>query len=94
MKNPRTSEEMLAIANKYALAKEATLNTREQKKEESGHVDQPSTSKCYDKKRNADHSINNVERSQRNKEYQPRQGEFQGFLYHICILHPHGKHKT
>jgi hypothetical protein len=29
MKNPRTSEEMLAIANKYALAKEATLDTRE-----------------------------------------------------------------
>jgi hypothetical protein len=29
MKNPRTSEEVLAIANKYALAKEATLDTRE-----------------------------------------------------------------
>jgi hypothetical protein len=76
MKNPRTSEEMSAIANKYALAEEATLNTREQKKEESGHVDHPSSSKCYDKKRNADHSINNVERPQRNKEYQPRKGEF------------------
>jgi hypothetical protein len=39
MKNPRTSEEMFPIANKYALAKEATLDTREQKKEESGHTD-------------------------------------------------------
>jgi hypothetical protein len=29
MKNPRTSEAMLAIANKYALAEEATLDTRE-----------------------------------------------------------------
>jgi hypothetical protein len=39
MKNPRTSEEMFPIANKYALAKEVTLDTREQKKEESGHTD-------------------------------------------------------
>jgi hypothetical protein len=29
MKNPRTSEEMLAIANKYAMVEEATLETRE-----------------------------------------------------------------
>jgi hypothetical protein len=29
MKNPRTSEEMLVIANKYALAKAAPLDTRE-----------------------------------------------------------------
>jgi hypothetical protein len=29
MKNPRTSEEMFAIANKYTLAEEATLDTRE-----------------------------------------------------------------
>jgi hypothetical protein len=29
MRNPRMLEEMLAIANKYALAEEATLNTRE-----------------------------------------------------------------
>jgi hypothetical protein len=33
MKNPRTSEEMLAITNKYALAKEATIDTRDQKKD-------------------------------------------------------------
>jgi hypothetical protein len=40
MKNPRTSEEMLTIANKYALAEEATLDTKEQKKEkESAHSD-------------------------------------------------------
>jgi hypothetical protein len=37
MKNPRTSEEILAIANKYALVEEATLNNREQEKE-SGHT--------------------------------------------------------
>jgi hypothetical protein len=40
MKNPKTSKEMFAMANKYALAVEVTLNTKEQKKEkESGHMD-------------------------------------------------------
>jgi hypothetical protein len=52
MKNHRTSKEMFAIANKYALAEEATLDTREHK--ESGHTDQPSSSKGHDKKRKAD----------------------------------------
>jgi hypothetical protein len=60
MKNSKTSEAMFTIANKYALAKEATFDTREQK--ESGHVDQPSSSKGHDKKRKAYHSINDVER--------------------------------
>jgi hypothetical protein len=40
MKNPRMLEEMVYIANRYALAKEVTLDNREKKKE-SGHVDQP-----------------------------------------------------
>jgi hypothetical protein len=61
MKNPRTSEQMLAIANKYALAEEVTLDTREQKKE-SGHTDQPSLSKGHDKKRKVDHFANAMER--------------------------------
>jgi hypothetical protein len=52
MKNPKMLEEMLSIANKYALAEEATLDTREQK-EESGHSDQPSSSRGHDKKRKA-----------------------------------------
>jgi hypothetical protein len=40
MKNPRTSEEMLAIANKYTLAEEATLDTRESKKNKKmSHTD-------------------------------------------------------
>jgi hypothetical protein len=53
---------MLAIANKYTLAEEVTLNTREQKKEkDSGHVDQPSSSKGHDKKSKVDHSVNAVE---------------------------------
>jgi hypothetical protein len=38
MKNPRMSEVVFAIANRYALAEEVTLDTREQKKE-SGHTD-------------------------------------------------------
>jgi hypothetical protein len=95
MKNPRTSEAMFVIANKYALAEEATLNTKEQMKEkDSGHVDQPSSSKGHDNKRKVDHSINTVERLQRNKEYRPRLGEFEGFLDHNYIFHPQGKHKT
>jgi hypothetical protein len=61
MKNPRTSEQMLAISNKYALAEEVTLDTREQKKE-SSHTDQPSSSKGHDKKRKANCSISMVER--------------------------------
>jgi hypothetical protein len=68
MKNPRTSEQMLAITNNYALVEEATFNTRKQKKE-SDHKNQPSSSKGHDKKRKADHSINAVERLQHNKEY-------------------------
>jgi hypothetical protein len=89
MKNPRMSEEMLAIANNYTLAEEETLDTREQKKEkESGHMDQPSSPKGHDKKRKVDHSINNVERPRHNKEYQPRPGEFEDFLDHIYIFHP------
>jgi hypothetical protein len=40
MKNPRTSEEMLAITNKYALAEEATIGTRDQKKDKvPSHLD-------------------------------------------------------
>jgi hypothetical protein len=63
MKNPRMLEVMFAIANKYSLVEEATLDTREQKKEKDlGHADQPSSSKGHDKKRNADHSVNAVER--------------------------------
>jgi hypothetical protein len=61
MKNPRMSEAMFAIANKFTLAEEATLDTSEQKKEqESGHADQPSSSKGHDNKRKADRSINVV----------------------------------
>jgi hypothetical protein len=86
MKNPRTSKEMFAIANKYALAEEVTLNTREQK--ELGHTDQPSSSKGHDKKRKADHPVNAMEQPRRHKEYRPRPGEFESFLDRICIFHP------
>jgi hypothetical protein len=95
MKNSMTSEQMLAIANKYALTEEDVLDTREQKKEkELDHSDQPSSSKGHDKKRKTGRSMNNVERTCRNKEYRPRLGEFEGFLDWICIFHPQGKHKT
>jgi hypothetical protein len=39
MKNPRMSEAMFSIANKYTLVELVTLDTREQKEEESGHMD-------------------------------------------------------
>jgi hypothetical protein len=95
MKNLRTSKEMLAIANKYALAEEATLDAREQKKDkEFNPSDQPSSSNSHDKKRKVDRSINNVEWPCHNKEYWPRPDEFEGFLDQICIFHLQGKHKT
>jgi hypothetical protein len=50
MKNPKTSEEILAIAKKYAPVEEATLDNRDQKEKESGHMDQPSSCKAHDKK--------------------------------------------
>jgi hypothetical protein len=89
MKNLRMSEEMFAIANKYALAEEATLDIREQKKEmEAGHTDQPRSSKGHNKKRKADHFVNVVEWPRHHKEYQPRPGEFDGFLDRIYIFYP------
>jgi hypothetical protein len=51
---------MFSIANRYALAEEVILNTREQKKE-SGHPDQPSSSKGHNKKRKPDRFVNAVE---------------------------------
>jgi hypothetical protein len=92
MKNPRNSKVMFAITNKYTLAEEATLDTREQK--ESGHTNQPSSSKGHDKKRKANCSVNVVQRPRHHKEYRPRLGEFEGFLDRICIFHPQVKHKT
>jgi hypothetical protein len=62
MKNPRTSEAMFTITNKYTLPEEATHDTREKKQKESGHTDQPRSSKGHDKKRKADPSITMVER--------------------------------
>jgi hypothetical protein len=93
MRNPKMLEEMFYIANRYTLAEEVTLDTREQKKE-SSNTDQPSSSKGHDKKTKADCSINVVEQPHRHKEYRPRLGEFEGFLDHICIFHPWGKHMT
>jgi hypothetical protein len=93
MKSLKMSEEMLAIANKYALAQEATLNTREQKKEESNHMDQPGSSKGHNKKRKVGCFVNAVEQPRCNKEHRPRPGEFEGFLDCIYIFHPQGKHK-
>jgi hypothetical protein len=95
MENPKTYEEMLAIGNKYALAEEVTLDTRDQKKDkELGHSDQPNTSKNNDKKRKADRSVANMERPHRNKEYRPRPGEFESFFGLDLHFHPQGKHKT
>jgi hypothetical protein len=95
MKNPRTSEEMLAIANKYALAEEETLDNKEAKKDKKpSHSDRPGTS-INNKKKKADHSMANVEQPRCNRtEYRLRPGEFEIFLDRICIFHPQGKHKT
>jgi hypothetical protein len=92
MKDPRTLEKMFYIANRYTLAEEVTLDSREQK--ESGHTDQPSSSNGHDKKRKPDRSVNVVEWPRHHKEYRPRPGQFKGFLDRICIFHPQEKHKT
>jgi hypothetical protein len=95
MKNPKTSEDKLAITNKCTLAKEATIYTKEQKRDkESGHSDQLDTSKSQDKRRKMDCSVVNIERPHCNKEYQPRLGEFEGFLDQIYIFQTQGKRKT
>jgi hypothetical protein len=52
---------MFTIANKYALVKEATLDAKEQKKEESGHMNKPSSSNGHDKKGKENRSIKAVE---------------------------------
>jgi hypothetical protein len=67
MKNIRMSEELLAITNKYTLAVEVTLDTRDQKDKDLAHSDPPGTSKNNDKKRKADQSVANVEPLHRNK---------------------------
>jgi hypothetical protein len=94
-KNPRTSEEMLAITNKYALAEEATLDNREAKKDKKpNHMDRPGTSKPNDKKTKHDHSVTNMERPHHNRiEYRPWSGEYEGFLDGIYIFHRQGKDK-
>jgi hypothetical protein len=77
---------MFSIANRYALPEEVTLDTREQK--ESGHPNQPCSSKGHNTKRKLDRFVNMVEWPRCHKEYRPRPGEFEGFLDHICIFHP------
>jgi uncharacterized membrane protein YcgQ (UPF0703/DUF1980 family) len=89
MKNPTMFEEMLIITNKYVLDEEVSIDIRDQKEDkELSHSDQPITSKSNNKKRNSDRYMANVERPHRNKEYRPRQGEFEGFLDRIYIFHP------
>jgi hypothetical protein len=72
MKNPRTSEEMLAIANKYTLTEEATINNRDAKKaKELSQSDRPGTFKSNDNKRKSDRSMANVGQPRCNRtEYQ------------------------
>jgi hypothetical protein len=90
MKNHMSSEKMLTIANKYALAEETTLNNKVIKKDKKpSHSNQLDTSKVNDKKRKPDRSVANVEQPRCNRtEYRPRPGEFKIFLDEICIFHP------
>jgi hypothetical protein len=89
MKNSRTSKEMLAITNKYALAEKATLDNRDAMEKELSQSDWPDTSKNNDKKRKSDCSVKNIEWPHGNKtKYWPWPGVFEGFLYRICIFTP------
>jgi hypothetical protein len=68
IKNPRTSKEMLDISNKYALAEEATLGSRESKKDKKpSQSSQLGTSKPNDKKRKPERLVANVEWPRCNK---------------------------
>jgi hypothetical protein len=90
IKNLRTSEEMLAITNKYTLAMEATLYNRDIKKDkEPSQSDRPGPSKINDEKRNPNRSMANVEQPRHSRtKYQSRPGEFEGFLDRICMFLP------
>jgi hypothetical protein len=77
------------------LAEEATLDTREAKKDKKvSHTDRPGMSKCNDNKRKNHRSASNVEQPHHNRtEYQPRPDEYESFLDGICIFHSLGKHE-
>jgi hypothetical protein len=81
---------MLAIAKKYALAEEATLETRESKKDKKpSRPDRAGTSMSKEKKRKPDRMMANVERPRCSRtEYQPRPDEYEGYLDGICMFHP------
>jgi hypothetical protein len=59
MENPRMMEQMFSITNWYALAEEATLDTREKKKE-SGQPNHSCSSNGHDNNRKPDCSANAV----------------------------------
>jgi hypothetical protein len=89
MKNTRTSKAMFAITNRYILAEVVTLDTREQKKEkDSGHADQPSSSKGHDKKRKADCSINVVQRLDATRSTGPSWGNWKASWITSAFLTP------
>ena len=83
---------MLEIANKYALAEEATLGARDLKKDKKSSHQELGSSKSQDKKRKLERMVANVESSDRPRrfkpEYRPKPGEFNAFLDGKCIFHP------
>jgi hypothetical protein len=83
---------MLEITNKYALPEEATLNTRDLKKDKKPSHQVSGTSKSQDKKRKPEHMVANVKPSNHPRyfkpEYRPKPGEFNIFLDGKCIFHP------
>jgi hypothetical protein len=90
MKNSIMLEEMLAIANKYALVEETTIDARETKRDKKlSHTDQPRMLKPNDKKRKHDHYVANVVLPHHNRtDYRPWLGKYEGFLDGIYIFHP------
>jgi hypothetical protein len=88
---------MLEIANKHALVEEATLGTREVKKDKKSSHQESGTSKLQDKKRKPERMVANVKSSDHphhfKPEYRPWPGEFNVFPDGKCIFHPQGRHK-
>jgi hypothetical protein len=79
-----------SLIRKLTVKNPRTLDNRDTKKDkELSQSDQPDTSKNNYKKRILDRSMTNVEPPHCNRtKYQPRLGEFEGFLDRIYIFHP------
>jgi len=94
-KDVRTCEELFFIANQYALAEEAVLKTRKNRRDrKTSHHEKHESSRTQDKKKKSDCEVMNIERPRSPK---PVHGinptECADFLERKSVIHPQGNHK-